>query len=122
MDPKEEIKFLISLRVQINQRIKELRDGKDSPATVAAKKSWYGARTDNYVRAEKVRPFLQLWIDDGKPLIRLAEASGLAEKGLRNILAGVSEWTHQDTADKILQAMNMTHRYHELLDQGEEAI
>ncbi len=97
----EELEMLTKMRDYINVRIKQIKWAqKDKPEL---KESYL------WVQTSCIAPYLQKFKGQDNGLTRLAEQSGVSYKTLANIRDGKSEWTREDTADKIMMALGLPH-------------
>ena len=70
---------------------------------------WTGAKS------EDLRPYIQEWIDQGYTLQALADKAGMSEKTVRSVLSGGLEFVKEATADRLITALNINHRYDEIV-------
>lgn len=105
---EEELRELHQLRDLIEKRITRLYFRLYAPTH---------KRSNGYsvVYAEDLRPYVQAWIDEHKPLRSLAERADINEHTLYAILRGTRETVREATADKILSALELPHIFNELV-------
>lgn len=99
-DPRDlaELEQLRELRTLISRRIKTL-ENRSRNRSMKEK----GGLT---VRSKDLKPFLQEWIDQGRPLVDLARKAVVSDKVLYDIMRGDTRMTTDLIADSILTALN----------------
>lgn len=106
---KEELIELLKLRDLLEDRIQRLQYRMIAPVHRGSGNGY------SVVYAEDLRPYVQAWIDDHKPLRSLAERADVNEHTLYAILRGTRETVKESTADKILQALELPHIFNQLV-------
>jgi hypothetical protein len=105
LTPEEEIIYLQDLKAYVNSRILQLQNkmrNDKRPKANHHKLSFSGL----WVQASCLVPYIEDW--EGS-LGQLEENSGLASGTISKIKKGTTIWTREETAEKILLALDLPH-------------
>src|SRR5574339_750453 len=103
MNVEEELDMLLKMRDYANSRIRQIRwmqkNGQPKPTKSSGRFMW--------VPSECIAPHIERHLRMGNTIESLAARSQCGHKTITNIKNGLTKWTREDIADRLMMAMEL---------------